>query len=168
MNEQYIKRCQKKLKEWNAPLEDWFCVGVIDFVDEAEDYTICELCGCEKVRFVHQMAHNDYFEEVNVGCICAGIMEGDLLVAKDREREMKNRAARRRNFPKKNWKTARTGSKYLTNKGTRVFINERCGRYTCNCNGVLINKYKGKPITDFLSACYAAFDEVDPLEEILC
>ena len=168
MNEKYIKRCQKKLKSWNAPLENWYCAGVIDYVEDSEGYTTCELCGCEQVRFVHQMVHDDYFEEVNVGCICAGTMEGDVLAAKDREREMKNRAARRRNFPNKKWKTARSGSKYLMHKGKRVFINERNGVYNCYCDGESVWKYKGRPISNFLSACYAAFDVVDPVEELLC
>ena len=44
------------------------------------------------------MVHEDYFDVVIVGCICAGIMEGDILRAKERDRLMKNRSKRRKNF----------------------------------------------------------------------
>jgi hypothetical protein len=33
------------------------------------------------------MQHKGYPEVIEVGCICAGVMEGDILAAKDRERE---------------------------------------------------------------------------------
>lgn len=44
------------------------------------DLFTCELCDCSQVRFVHVMRHDEYFETVSVGCICAGIMEGDNRV----------------------------------------------------------------------------------------
>lgn len=82
--EKYIAKCRKTLKSWDAPLKNWNCVKLID---EEEPVFICELCGCKKVRFVHVMEHKDYFERVSVGCICAGIMEGNLMAAQERERK---------------------------------------------------------------------------------
>lgn len=96
--DRYIARCRKKLKEWGAPLENWKCVHLID--EEKPDF-ICELCGCEKVRYVHVMEHEQYFEDIRVGCVCAGIMEGDILAAQERDRKMKNRAKRKVTFLKK-------------------------------------------------------------------
>jgi hypothetical protein len=34
------------------------------------------------------------------------------------------------------------------------------------CRGQLVWNYKGKPITNFLSAAYAAFNLVDPIPEV--
>lgn len=162
--DRYIARCQKKLKAWNAPLENWRCVEMID--GEDADFE-CELCGYESVRFIHVMEHDEYFEQVSVGCICAGIMEGNILAAKERDRKMKNRAKRKLNFPNRKWKTARSGAYYVKYRDQYVFINRNNGRYNCCCNGRRAWLYHGKPITDFLSACYAAFDLADPVEEAM-
>ena len=93
----YVRRCQKRLQEWGAPLSGWYCDYIYDVADEEEDpdyidLFTCELCDCSQVRFVHVMRHDEYFETVSVGCICAGIMEGDILAAREREWLMKNRA----------------------------------------------------------------------------
>lgn len=168
----YIARCHKTLKSWGAPLSGWYCVDVIDVADEdggIVSFATCELCHCNKVRYIHVMHHDDFFEDVEVGCICAGIMEGDILAAKERERQMKNRAKRKQNFPCRKWHQTRTGNYYLTYKGKRIFINR--SRYNPNCYGVQMDgqsiwSYKNRPIDSFLVAAYVAFDLADPIEEV--
>lgn len=172
INTAYIARCQRQLGAWNAPLENWYCDDVIDIEEEysSAGLSTCELCGCARVRFIHVMRHDDYFETVSFGCICAGIMEGDILAAKDRERLMKNRAKRKNNFSNRNWKENRYGGYSLKYQGTWVYINRskfNQNQYGVSCNGLSVWKYKGNPITDFLSAAYAAFDLVDPVERNL-
>lgn len=162
--DRYTARCRKKLKAWNAPLENWRCVELID--GEDADF-VCELCGYESVRYIHVMEHDAYFEKLYVGCICAGVMEGDVLAAKERDRKMKNRAKRKRNFPNRKWKIARSGARYAKYRGQYVFINRIGGKYNCCCSGRQTWLYHGKPIPDFLSACCAAFDLADPIEEAL-
>ena len=166
MNNAYIAKCHKRLKEWGAPLGDWYCIGVID---TEEGFFTCELCGCENVRFIHLMRNEGYFEDISVGCICAGIMEGDLLAAKDRERLMKNRAKRRINFPHRKWTKNRFGGYSLKYQGEWVNINPsryNPNQYGVSCNGDSVWKHRGKPITSFLAAVYAAFDLIDPVERI--
>lgn len=162
--EKYIARCRRRLKEWGAPLDHWHCV---DLMDEEDASFVCELCGCEKVRYVHVMEHEEYFENVCVGCICAGIMEGDILAAKERDRKMRNRANRRLNFPRRKWKRARNGGYFTKYNGQYVFINQNGRNYSCNCNGRRAWKYKGRPIDNFLFACYAAFDLADPIDKAM-
>lgn len=162
--EKYIARCRKKLKEWGAPLEYW---KFVEMIDEEDANFKCELCGCEKVRYVHVMEHNEYFEKVYVGCICAGIMEGDIIAAQERDRKMKNRAKRKLNFPHRRWKETRVGELFIKYHGKYVFINHNGRNYYCTCDGNRTWQYKGKPINDFLSACYAAFDLADPIEEAI-
>jgi hypothetical protein len=159
-SESYKSRCLKQLKEWNAPLSGWYCIHMID---TENDEATCELCGCHKVRFIHVMRHDDFFDDVQVGCICAGIMEDNILAAKDRERQLENRAKRKHNFPNRKWKTAINGNKYLAYKGLRLFINHNSsGLYTVKYGEQVTYVYKGKLIKDELSAKYAAFDMVDP------
>ena len=113
------------------------------------------------------MENDLYFEPVEVGCICAGVMEGDVLAAKERERLMRNRAARKRNFMKKEWSNTAHGWR-LTYKRRELVI----GRSRRNPDhlgvkyqGKISWTYRGKPITNFLSAVHAAFNLVDPVPE---
>lgn len=60
----YVRRCQKRLQEWGAPLSGWYCDYIYDVADEDEDSDhielfTCELCDCTQVRFVHVMRHNE-------------------------------------------------------------------------------------------------------------
>lgn len=169
----YLARCQKRLKEWNAPLSGWHCVDVYDKKDDDDasmDFAVCELCGCAKVRFVHVMEHDAYFEPVEVGCICAGVMEGDILAAKERERLMRNRTKRRTKFPSRQWHKTLDGTCYLHYQGKTVCIRQGKnggGHYSVWCDGLTADTYKGRPIDNFLSAAYAAFDLADPVEEVM-
>ena len=177
LSKAYLAKCLRRLKEWGAPLEDWRCVDLIDMCEgDDEDappaFAKCDLCDCHKVRYVHVMDHPLYFDEVRVGCICAGIMEGDVLAAKERERLMKNRSQRRKNFVAGKWKEA-TPRKALrlytrTHKGQKLWISVYPGnRYYVRCDEKTTSRYKGQPIDNFYSAVYAAFDLADPLEDIL-
>ena len=168
----YVRRCQKRLQEWGAPLSGWYCDYIYDVANEEEDSDhielfTCELCDCTQVRFVHVMRHDEYFETVSVGCICAGIMEGDILAARERERLMKNRAKRKRNFPHRQWRKNWYGNYQLTYQGRKVFINNKGGnRYSVYVDGKTSWSYKGKPLDNFVSAAYAAFELADPIERI--
>lgn len=33
----YVRRCQKRLREWGAPLSGWYCDYIYDVADEEED-----------------------------------------------------------------------------------------------------------------------------------
>ncbi len=165
LDKRYLARCLKVLKEWGAPPEGWYCIEVIDVREDDPDAPLwtCELCGCERVRFVHVMDNPLYFEHVRVGCICAGIMEGDILAAEERERQMRNRAKRRRNFARKQWKQNWRGSWSRTyRKKEMTIMRLGDGSYFVMTGGRQTRAYRGKPITDFYSAVYAAFDLVDP------
>jgi len=171
INTTYIARCHRQLKKWNAPMNNWYCVDVIDIEEDSSSNGLitCELCGCARVRFVHVMQHDEYFEDISVGCICAGIMEGDILAARERERLMKNRAKRKSNFPHRKWKENHYGGYSLKYQGIWVNIHRskfNQNQYGVSCNGNTVWKHKDKPITSFLAAAYAAFDLVDPAERI--
>lgn len=169
----YYARCIRQLKEWGAPLDGWRCVKVIDVKEDGYeigcfgDLFECELCGCTNVRNVHIMEHDLYFEEVRVGCICAGIMEGDILKAEERERKMKNRARRRKNFIKRKWKEVGYNEWVRTYRHKDLCIRKINDMYYVSAGSAMTRTYKGKPIRDYLSAVYAAFKLADPVEDVL-
>ncbi len=87
----------------------WVCTGVDDLGYPAH---ICELCGKQEVRYVHNMRHPIY-RRLRVGCVCAGRLEGDLEKARQREKEFKSREARRETFANKKWKTSKNSNPYI-------------------------------------------------------
>ncbi len=67
---------------WRVPHKGWHCVDVIDLRADGEsadetDYATCQMCGNEKIRYVHIMEHPDLDENFDVGCVCAEKMSGD-------------------------------------------------------------------------------------------
>lgn len=113
------------------------------------------------------MTHEDYFDVVKVGCICAGIMEGDILRAKERDRLMKNRSKRRKNFIKKEWQQITPSTYRRTYKQKALFIVVTGSDYRVCVGSLVATDYRGKPIKDFVSAMYAAFDLADPISEVM-
>lgn len=170
-SDSYKARCIRQLKSWGAPLEGWECLITYDVADDSDcdeaDLTQCELCGCSRVRYVHVMRHPRYFEDVEVGCICAGIMEGDILAAKERERKLKNRSRRRQNFVKSEWQqmTANIWARTYKHHNLQI-IRQNSGLYEVWDAGLCVRKYKGRPIDNFLSASYTAYDLADPLKSV--
>lgn len=72
---------------------------------------------------------------------------------------MKNRAKRKRNFPHRQWRKNWYGNYQLTYQGRKVFINNKGGnRYSVYVDGKTSWSYEGKPLDNFVSAAYAAFE----------
>ena len=172
-SEQYKAKCIRRLKEWHAPLDGWYCDRMYDVAEDDESpntvvLTTCELCGCSSVRYVHVMQNSEYFEDIEVGCICAGIMEGNILGAKARDNDMKNRARRKRNFLKRKWYKTICGNLRTNYRGQEVYISKskHGNGFRVQCRDQSVRQYKGHPIDSFLSAAYAAFDLVDPICEV--
>ena len=98
--------------EWSrigVPHKGWRCIDVLDLGEDAEnieeiDYQQCEMCGNEKIRYVHVMKHTEYQEILHVGCVCAEKMSGDYENPRKREKTLRNKAIRRRNFNRVEWK----------------------------------------------------------------
>ncbi len=98
--------------EWNRegiPHKGWECVDVYDLAEDADPgddirYEQCEMCGNEKIRYVHVMRHPEYPGELQVGCVCAEKMSGDYVNPRKCETALRNKAARRRNFNKAVWR----------------------------------------------------------------
>lgn len=110
-------------KRDDVPHSGWTCGGVTDL---GAPTGICQMCGYQIIRYVHHMYHPSY-SPLNVGCVCAGKMEGDVEQAKRREQEFKNRQARKENFTKKQWKISKNGNQFIKIKGHLFVIYKTRG-----------------------------------------
>lgn len=164
----YLARCLNELKRWGAPLSNWHCDEIVDVREDDYEASLseCDLCGCDRVRYEHHMSHIEFPFPVVVGCICAGIMEGDILKAKERERLIRNRSKRKRHFVEKPWCPTPQGGYVRQYKKHDIYIDPRGETYRVYVDGGQIDRYKGKPITNLLAATYAAFNAIDP--EVKC
>lgn len=166
----YLARCQKELKNWGLPLSGWECGGISDVCEDDDDAPLaeCELCGCSRVRFVHHMFHPACPLGMDVGCVCAGVMEGNLLAARERERQMRNRAKRRRSFIHRPWKTnPGNGVRSRTYRHQSILLIPIDGGYMVRVDGQTTLRYKGKSIENLMAAAYAAFEMADPASEVM-
>lgn len=161
-NSPYIAKCRRTLWELGAPLTGWRCVRVSDH--ESDDFT-CELCGCTRVRYVHVMEHPEFSQMLSTGCICAGIMEEDILGAKEREREVRRRSQRKSNFLKKEWVEASEKRWVLRYKHRKLVIDTDSFRgreyYRLEIDGEGYHWKDNARMTSFLVAQHFAFDIMD-------
>lgn len=106
---------------WNTagiPHKGWWCVEVIDLradgtPSEETDYAVCQMCGNERIRFVHVMAHPDLSERFDVGCVCAEKMSDDYEGPKKKESRLRNRAVRRARWLQRAWRISAKGNSFL-------------------------------------------------------
>ena len=140
----------------DVPHSGWYCVGVTDL---GKPVGVCEMCGYHIIRYVHRMKHNNYGKTIGTGCVCAGRMEGDVVAAKKREQDFKNRQSRKSTFVTRKWKVSKNNNRYIKVGGRLVVLyhddKHNCWRYS-------IDKVFGKgsyPTPE--AAMEAAFDELD-------
>lgn len=106
-----------------VPHKGWHCVDVVDLradggpADET-DYATCQMCGNEKIRYVHIMEHPDLDENFEVGCVCAEKMSDDYEGPKRRETKLRNRAVRRTRWLQRKWRVSAKGNSFLNLEGT--------------------------------------------------
>ena len=112
----------------DIPHKGWEYIGMEDlgedvYLGDPIPYERCEMCGKEKIRYVHLLRHPDYDGEIRVGCDCASKMMCDYVTPQEKERDLKNRVNRKNNFMKREWffKTD-TGNYTLRYKGDQITI----------------------------------------------
>jgi hypothetical protein len=138
--EQQIARRSGKWSQPGVPHRGWICTGIDDI--GAPD-SVCEMCEIQPIRYVHYMEHPDYPDELGVGCICAGHMEQDYEVARNRERNIKNAAYRRSKWLKRVWRTSAKGNPYLNTDGFNIVLYKQGGIWT----GTITNRKTGEKLT---------------------
>jgi hypothetical protein len=109
-----------KWAQSGVPHKGWACVDIEDLGGQS---TVCEMCEHQEIRYVHYMRHPDFESDLACGCDCAGKMEEDYARAGIREKKMKNRAGRKKAWPKlKSWYRTKSGNLTLFKDGYRVTI----------------------------------------------
>jgi hypothetical protein len=118
-----------------VPHKGWACIDVVDLrgdgtrADETS-YETCQMCGNEKIRFVHVMAHADVDEPYRVGCICAEKMSGDYQGPRRREGRLRNRAVRRSRWLDRRWRVSAKGNPFLNIEGHNLGVYKtKAGRW---------------------------------------
>ncbi|WP_454004295.1 hypothetical protein [Alcaligenes sp. Marseille-Q7550] len=86
------------------------------------DYATCQICGNEKIRYVHIMEHPDLDENFEVGCVCAEKMSGDYEGPKRREAKLRNRAVRRTRWLQRKWRVFAKGNSFLNVDGHNLGV----------------------------------------------
>ncbi|MCR5652951.1 MAG: UvrD-helicase domain-containing protein [Ruminococcus sp.] len=160
MNEELKRKLADTPNLWkrdDVPHSGWTCVGVSDL---GAPVGVCEMCGYQIIRYVHHMTHPSY-RPLDVGCICAGKMEGNLEQAIKRENDFKNKEARRKNFMKRKWKTSKNGNQYLKIKDhiIVIYLKNDGVRWSYSldskfCNRVFISREKA------IEAAFEALDKI--------
>lgn len=142
----------------DVPKSGWVCVSVDDLGYPAG---ICGMCGRQIIRYVHTMLHPAFGRSVGAGCVCAGKMEGDVERARKRERDFKNRQARRESFMSRKWRTSKGGNSYLKIKEHLIVL---CRIKENNLWKFSLDKvFDGRAYKTREECQQAAFDSLDRL-----
>lgn len=109
-----------KWSEPGVPHRGWH---VVDYFKLDEQDHICEMCEKQRVMFVHVMRHEDYPDDLKVGCVCAGHMEEDLDRARQREVRYRNKAKRRDKWLGRRWRSSFAyDGEYLRTDGLSIGV----------------------------------------------
>ena len=142
---------------------DVFDVRADDESADEANYETCEMCGNERIRFVHLMRHPEHSTELRVGCTCAEKMSGDYATPKEREKGLRSRAARREKWLARKWKTSRKGHPWLKSGAFHIVVCLE-GKQT-TCYRLFINERRGQRIYDSENAAkLAAFDAIEKMK----
>lgn len=154
------------------PQKGWKEIGVEDLRESLEygnpvEYKQCEMCGQEKIRYVHILQHPNFSGELRVGCICAEHMTDDYINPQKKERELKNRLNRKKNFMRKEWQERSEGKYLLRYKGEIIMImKSKFGPgWGVLYGGQQVFQYNNRKIDDFYTAKLIAFDLFDEQHE---
>ena len=150
----------------DVPHKGWTLVRVEDVMEGMDGcdeslYETCEMCGKEEIRYVHVLTHPGYEGQIRVGCVCAEKMTDDYVTPRKYEHQVKNRAARWRNFRKQTWYINHKGNLVLHYKGEYITAIVRQSGISFIYDGCWISRYKGRRIEDMEALKAAAFDAFD-------
>ena len=117
-----ISSPSRKLGKWAktvVPHDGWRWLRV---VDHGKQNHTCDMCEARDLRYVHWLEHDDYPGVLKVGCDCAGRLLHDPNAAVERERVMRNRAARRAKWPTRRWRVSQKGNFWIKVAGYRITV----------------------------------------------
>ena len=115
------------------------------------------------------MCHDDYPTEIMTGCICAGVMEGDILQAKERDVDAKRRSQRKSHYLKKAWDVIDENKWEVQYKRVPIAIKRDFFRgyefYKIILDGEQFHWKDNLRMTSFLDAHHYVFDLMEEINE---
>lgn len=160
--EQLVAAGRGKWSKADVPHKGWHCV---DIEDLGELWIECGMCESQAIRYVHHMEHPSYPDILEVGCICAGHMEGDVAAARTRETVMKSRSGKRRRWLSRRWRTSAKGNPWIKTGGFRITVYRRGAGWAATLssedNSLVLRSRRDFITTD--QAKLAAFDHITKL-----
>ena len=154
----------------NVPHKGWKCLDVVDVraggesSDEA-NYESCEMCGHERIRFVHIMQNLEHLSELRVGCVCAEKMSDDYVTPKKRERVLLSRATRRKKWLSRRWRRSAKGNLWIKAEGYHVVVATEPDQPD-KCRG-FINQKRGWILYESSDAArLAMFDAIEKMKDL--
>jgi hypothetical protein len=161
--EQAISSGRGKWSSPGVPHRGWACIEIEDLEDARRT---CEMCESTEIRYAHHMRHPGFTEVLVVGCVCAGDMEGNLAVARERDRRMANRSLRRRRWLTRQWSRSAKGNEWLHADGFRITIYQKHGSWAATVaseeDGEFV-RHSQRPYPSADAAKLAAFDVITRL-----
>jgi hypothetical protein len=152
----------------NIPHKGWTLEDVYDIREDGQspddtDYETCMMCNNERIRFVHVVSHREVSENFKVGCVCAEKMTNDYTTPKRLENSLRNKANRRVNWTKKNWKISQNGNHYLTVEDHHllIYIDKKTKKYKCKIK----DTFGKKSFDTVQQAKVAIFNGIEYLKE---
>lgn len=145
-----------------VPHRGWVCV---DIEDLGEPSTECEMCEAQTIRYVHYMEHPNYPQVLQVGCVCAGHMEGNVAASREREATMRSRAGKRSRWLTRRWKSSAKGNPNLKADGFRVTVYPRAAGWAFTLASETTGEvyHARRNYSDHIAAKLAAFDSITRL-----
>lgn len=103
-----------------VPRRGWILQDVNDLGPDEGDWQTCEMCESANIRYVHTVEHRDYFEHIEVGCVCSEHLTGDYEGPREREKVLRSSARRRANFLDRQWRHSTKGNPHIKLDGYHV------------------------------------------------
>jgi len=148
----------------HVPHKGWHDEEVYDAnPDNDGTYHTCEMCGNTLVRWVHVMRHEQYWKDLEVGCVCAEKMEDDYERPKDLEQRVQNRSKRKVTWlTSEKWRRSAKGNlcrRLGGERGMLIIMPDQFndGKWVV----VLDSKFHTGYATEDAAKC-AAYDMIDP------
>ena len=154
----------------DIPHKGWICVDVFDVRAAGEsveetNYETCEMCGNERIRFVHLMRHQEHDGELRVGCRCAVKMSGDYVTPKKREQALRSRADRRAKWLARKWRRSAKGNLWIKAGDYHVVVAAELGQLG-KFRGFINNK-RGRFLYESEDAArLALFDAIEKMKAL--
>lgn len=170
--EEIIREHTNYWKEPGVPHKGWEEIDVEDVGFAARrlseiNYETCEMCGNERIRYVHTVEHKKTGMVMRVGCVCAEKMTEDYANPRGREKEIRNRTARFKKFMNSAFKRSGAYSYYADRKGYRISITkENEQRYSIRFDCKWYTTCNHKPMQSLERAKYVAFDMIEKAPRI--